>query len=56
MIKIDVDADIWDPDLEITLDKLAKIIRKLQNLYGKKAVLNLDAGYNNIGAQIIKEN
>lgn len=40
------------PHQEIPLDQLLEILPKLQQIYGSKAVLVLDAGANNVNIDI----
>jgi hypothetical protein len=40
--------DIWCPENPIRLDQLAKKIEELQKAFGVRAIIKLDAGYNNI--------
>lgn len=45
-------SEIWDVDIPIRLDKLVEKIQQLQEKYGKRALLILDAGYNNVCIRI----
>jgi hypothetical protein len=48
-----IDCKEWDGDEDIPLDRLAQLIPELQHRYGKKALVRLNAGANNVQVEIL---
>jgi hypothetical protein len=48
-----VDLNEIDGDGQISLEELRLLIPKLQEKYGKDALVSFDAGYNNVSAMIL---
>lgn len=46
------ESEIWDTDVPVRLDELAEKIKKLQDKYGVRSIIRLDAGYNNVSLHI----